>query len=444
MTPAETPEQLRLPVPPQRTTCPRCARRDGIRIWHDLPEEEPTARTDRGHVMIDDCFVDALRPDFVCAGCDHAWVDAPLPPWWPPVPPDELAPLDHDLAYCALAERLESTASVVTALRTAGPGAARVALDAALDRVEQRYGERLIDAGLAGMVVPRDCTLLAHVLGAAVEVCRAVERYTRPALFPLEADLQALHAADDAFQRADADLRRFGRTDFAEQQEDDEDDEDWLTPEDRFAAAARTGDGSECPAVGEEWGIWLADVAAGIFRYGSSLGWARYLWAEALAPSGLTEVITELDLARAVLRLRALDVLRDEFFARLDEEGGEGSWWIDADEVVGPDPLISPFFLGVLAATEGVGSDVDIGGELDDRPPMAYAVHELVRAECHVVASAIVARLGESQVFAVTWASRFEGVRYPLCQEALDLALNHDLTPARHITFEWIGEGMGA
>jgi len=430
---SESPEQLELLVLTRRTTCPRCARPNGLRIWHSLPDDEYQDFTD-----------DAPRPDFSCTGCGHSWVDAPLPPWWPPIPPNALSPLDHDAAYGALAERTEHTAAVVHALRTAGLDAARDALEALLDRMEQRTGERRVDAGVAGMIVPRDCTVLADVLAAAIQVCRAVEQSTRPALFPLDDDQRALHTTVGAFRRADADLRRYGLTDFAESPDDEDDDEDdWLTPEDRFAGAARSGDGLEIPPVGEEWDDWLADVAVGIFRHGSSLGWARHVWAEVLAPAGLAELATELDRARAVLRLHALDVLRDEFFTRLDEEGGEGSWWIDVDDVVGSEPLVDPFFVGVLAATEGLDPDVEIGGEIDDRSPVSYAVHELVRAECSAVASALVARLGASRVFATTWASRFEGVRYPLCRDALDLALNHDLTAARHITFEWIGEGMG-
>ena len=65
-----------------------------------------------------------------------------MPPWWPPVPPDELPPLDYDVAYSVLAERTERTAAVVRTLRTAGLDAARDALEAALDWIEQQNGER--------------------------------------------------------------------------------------------------------------------------------------------------------------------------------------------------------------------------------------------------------------------------------------------------------------
>ncbi|MGD9525537.1 MAG: hypothetical protein AB7V44_01980 [Pseudonocardia sp.] len=441
------PEQLALPVPAPRETCPRCTRVLGIPIEYGLPDEELRAEAERGEVAIGGCIVRDGAPDRYCTGCGYEWVRGPLPRWWPPVPSDKLSPAECDLACRALDERTDQAVAVVDTLRNGGLAAAAEALEALLGRFEQEYGERDVEAGLSGLVVPRDRVLVALLLEAAVAVCRSVEAVTRPALFPHDEDLRALGAADDAFRRAEADLRHHGNTDFAELEdeyddEDDEDDEDgWLTSEDRFAAAARTGDGSEMPPVGEEWDDWLADIAAAIFTRGSSLGWARYVWSAALAPSGLTELNTEMDRARAVLRLKALDVLRDQFFTRIDEEGGEGSWWIDTGDLVGPAPRVSPFVIGVLAGAEGVAADSHIGGDFDDEV-MADAVGDLVRAECDSVAAAMTGKLGVSRVFAEMWASRFEGARYPLGRDALDIALNENLTAATRIAFEWIGEGM--
>jgi hypothetical protein len=56
---------------------PARARRNGLRIWHSLPDDESSAWAERVPGSTDD----ALRPDFSCTGCGHAWVDAPLPPW---------------------------------------------------------------------------------------------------------------------------------------------------------------------------------------------------------------------------------------------------------------------------------------------------------------------------------------------------------------------------
>ena len=172
--------------------------------------------------------------------------------------------------------------------------------------------------------------------GGAIHPARAL---------PLHQDRRAHHAATKRSSAPTPTCAGSGALTSLSRHDDEDDDgnedeDDWLTPEDRFAAAARTGGGSELPPVGEEWDDWLADVAAAVFRHGSSLGWARYVWAEVLATSGLTQLTTELDRARAVLRRRALDVLRDEFFTRLDEEGGEGSWWIEVDDVVGAEPLV--------------------------------------------------------------------------------------------------------
>lgn len=414
----------------------------GIPIEYGLPDEELRAQAERGEVAIGGCIVRDGAPDRYCTGCGHEWVRGPLPKWWPPVAPDEMSPVEYDLACRALDDRTNQTVAVVDALRDDGPAAAAEALESLLGRFEQEYGERHVDAGLSGLVVPRDRVLVAHLLGAAVDVCRSVEAVTRPALFPHDEDLRALEAADDAFRRADADLRRYGCTDFAEPDDEDDEDEDcWLTLEDRLAEAARTGDGSEMPAVGEEWDDWLADIAATIFTSGSSLGWARYVWSAALAPSGLTELSTELDRARAVLRLKALDVLRDQFFTRLDDEGREGSWGVDADDLVGAPTRVSPFVIGVLAATEGIDVDVELGFDFEESA-LVYAVRELVRAEYESVAVALRWKLGEARVFAETWASRLEGVRYPLCRDALDIALGENLTAVKHIIYEWISEGM--
>lgn len=412
--------------------CPRCARRDGIPIEDGPPDAELLG--------VDGCVLGDYAPDRRCGACGHVWQDHPLPPWWPPVPARDLEPAVYDVAHRALAERTRRTTVVVETLRQGGVDAAYQEQAALLEWLAAQFPHdptRRADAHLADLVVPTDCMLMAGVLGAAIDVCRAVERAAEPALFGRDDHYSALAAAERAFDRADLALRYHGLTDFTE----DEEEDDWLYPEARFEAAVRTGEGSELPAVAEEWDRWLADVAGDTFRGGSALGWARYVWA-ALAPTGLTAIDTEVDRARAVIRLNALAVLRDECLGRLDEDGSEGSWSVDADDVVGAEPRVDPFFLGVLAATAGVDPDVEVDGEFDEGPPVQYAVTELVRVECAILARAMTGVLGTSAMLASIWASRFTGARYPLSPDALDVALNEDLTPAKHIAFEWIGEGM--
>ena len=60
---------------------------------------------------------------------------------------------------------------------------------------------------------PLDCVCPAAVLGAAVDVCRAIENTS--GTVPLDRTGDATAAAMEAYARAEADLRNFGRTDFS-------------------------------------------------------------------------------------------------------------------------------------------------------------------------------------------------------------------------------------
>lgn len=160
----------------------------------------------------------------------------------------------------------------------------------------------------------------------------------------------------------------------------------------------------------------------------------RHLWSR-LSTSGLTTVETELDLARAEVRLVALAVLRRTLLARLDGDDVEDwSAWVQ-------DPGIDTFHLGVLAGIAGVEPGHDLG-YVEGGVAESDALVELVRAESDTLASALVKELGVAQVFALTLASRYRGARYPLASEAMDEAVNADLTPEKHMTYEWVDGGM--
>lgn len=196
----------------------------------------------------------------------------------------------------------------------------------------------------------------------------------------------------------------------------------------------RSGNGVELPPVGEVWDDWLEASAASLFPDTSSLGWVRYLWSQ-LEASGQIAVGTDLEVARAEVRLVTLAVLRREVIARLDGDDTD-DWTYHVEN-----PGISPFRLGVLAGTDGVAPDCELGW-VADREPQDEALVELVRLEAERVGTALLRELGASKVLALTWASRITGARYPLSTEATDEALNHGLTPEKHQAFEWVSEGM--
>lgn len=409
----------------RRAPCPRCARPGGVPIVYGLPDGELFEQSDRGLVHLGGCAVSPGSPEFHCTFCGREWTDGPLPSWWPPEDVERMDPWDRLLAHDELTGHLDDARVVVDTLEIRG-------LDAAAEAAVA------IRPSGTGSAVPSDCVLLAETLDAALALCRALASGDELVLFD-DGRLAAVDAAHQAFRRAEAELRDRGDVDVLrddEVEEDDEDDEDedddpWMTDEDRFARAARTGDGSELPDVGPEWHERLDAVAGQVLGDGSATAWARWLWPQLR----LEPITTEADLARAGIRLVVLAELRRAFLERLDGDAPDEFPLSRVDN-----PGIEPYYVGYLAAADGVDPGYEADGYED--PAETEAFRELVRVECDHLSAVVAHGVGGSQVFAHTWASRFTGARYPLSSEAMDEALNNGLSAEKHIASEWVDGGM--
>ncbi|MEQ3553917.1 hypothetical protein WIS52_25870 [Pseudonocardia nematodicida] len=408
----------------RRAPCPRCARPEGTPVTNGLPGDDVGRRAGRGD-----------EPDFYCAGCGHEWIDGPLPPWWPPVVAEEMDPFEREIAARELDRRHEQLAPIAATVLN-GP------LEKAVDQLKDLGPDPagMLDEVFAGLVVASDRVLQAEAVHAAVAVCRALAAVSAdPASDRAESDARfaALDAAVEVYHRADREFEQCGHLDVLHPDLDDEDDEDddyWIDDGERLRRLVAGGEGEELPAVGAEWDDWLADTAETLFDDGSSMGWVRHVWSR-LAGSGLTTVGTELDLARAQVRLVALAVLRRTLLARLDgDDVDEWRYWVR-------DPGIRSFHLGVLAGIEEVEPGVDLGYSAEGETESAALV-ALVDIEAGNLSSAMRQELGVAKVFALTWASRYEGARYPLSRDAVSEAVNSNLTPEKHMTYEWVDGGM--
>jgi hypothetical protein len=408
--------------------CPRCGKRDVIPIEYGKPEDELVAAAERGDAVVGGCVVSADPPDVHCRFCQHDWQRRTVPEWAPPRAATEMDELSYALAAGELDERLQRTDAVVRAFRERGITAAAHELALLRDWL----GDDDVRCGLSGLVVPTDRVLLAELLDAALGICGLIDRLAAPALFESAKDRAELRRVDQRYDEAEAELRRLGLCDFAEPEEDDEDD--WLSDEERWAALLGSGEGSELPEAGEAWDDWLDETAKVVFCDGSALGWARYVWSR-LGPEALT-LKTDLDRARAQVRLVALEVLRQICLELLD--GGTAEGWRATVE----DPGINPYYLGYLAAAEGADPGQSIGAADYEQSAEGQALEELVRVESSFLRSRMMRGLGVSDIFATMWASRYDGVRFPLSAEAMDEAVNENLTVEKHIAFACISEGM--
>lgn len=389
---------------------------------YGLPSREGQSQAERGEVFLGGCCMPRNPPLSHCRYCGREWAHEPLPAWWPPEDAAAMDPSAHRRATDELMYRLRRARVAVDAFASSGLDAATTAAD--------DYRRQTDSAQRAAPVVPSDCVLIAEALDAAERFCRILDpdRDTTP--WTDELFLLTPEDAFIAFRRADHRLH-------------DRRPVDVLNPSsDRLSAlrfddagpvaSVRRGDGSELPAVGPSWTRRLDRFAATVFREGSGHGWARYLWSRLSLPP----IETELDVARAGIRLVALGVLRRALLARLAGDV-PGDAFSDA-----ANPGVAPFHLGQLAGLEGVGLDHahrpdGIGADAETE-----VARELTRVECRRLPPVLLGTVPPLRLFASTWASQFVGARYPLSREGEDEILVRDSDVVNDGAFEWVVDGM--
>jgi hypothetical protein len=361
-----------------RSFCPRCARRHGVGVAYGFPGPRMERLAEQGEIVLGGCSVELGEPNTVCLSCRARWFAGPLPTWWPP---RDLPPARRAEAGRRLRELVEQLRPVVELART-DPAAARDLPVPAADPTR-------------GLEVAADQVLLAEVLAAAVEVCRAVATHPEP-LWDVGRLPVTVADALRAFGAAEAELRERGPVDFTAIEADPRFARR-AAEEDRLEEVVGAGSGTPEPEAGPSFPVARA---ADLLRGGSALGWARYLWPRLPPPP---------DPARAALRLTALARLRLVVLDLLD-----GGRLPDED-----DGALTDAEVAVLAAAEGLPVPPEDPLEqllaLTTDAPRRTLVHR----ECERVAPDLLRAVGPTEFVALTWASRYPGARYPLSAAAL-------------------------
>lgn len=186
----------------------------------------------------------------------------------------------------------------------------------------------------------------------------------------------------------------------------------------------------------------LYEVAAEVFdlhRGGSDLAWAAWAWG-ALTDAGLAAARTEYERGELVLRLLALNAFHREFLARAGAVGEPGDWPVDPERVLGDHPRLHPVLLGVIAERRGLDlADGTGAGDVDfDVAVPATALDLLVRSEYRHVLAAVTGVAGRAALFAATWVSGRDGVRYPLPDDEVRAIA---ALPQGRAAREWLASG---
>lgn len=380
---------------------------------------------ERGDVVLGGCMLDVTSPGLHCLFCACEWSDA-LPAWWPPEDARSMDPAERARARDDLVDRFERARVVADAFEHSGVGAATEAAGAFL-RHAARHGP-------GAPVVPSDCVLLAGALDAAEKLCRALTVGDDPDTWG-EFVLLGPEDVHAMFSRAHDQFESRGFVDVLRPEDD------WLTAlalsivfgdAEGPAALARAGQGSELPRVGPAWHRQLDRLAAEECGDGSGHGWVRYLWSRLTLPP----LLTDLDTARAGVRVVALGALRRAFFDRSTGVPPRDPW------AGVENPGIPALSLGYLAATEEVAPDGTVSADRDSHDVENRVLRELAGRECRRIGPEIVDAIGVPDVVAHTWASQFGCVRYPLSPEARAAAEDRDLTSEERAAVEWVADGM--
>ena len=189
----------------------------------------------------------------------------------------------------------------------------------------------------------------------------------------------------------------------------------------------------------------LHEIAIEVFDVwfgGSEQAWAAWAWG-VLTSAGLTAARTEYERGELVLRLLGLNAFYREFCARAFTEGEPGEWPVDPDRVLGDHPRLHPVLLGIIAERRSLDlADGADAGDVDfDIAVSATALDLLVRSEYRRVLPALTGSAGTAGLFAATWASAGDGVRYPLPDDDVREIVNTDVTPGKLAAYEWLTSG---
>lgn len=302
---------------------------------------------------------------------------------------------------------------------------------------------------LATVVVPDNQIVLIDLLRAATHVCESLEFLWTASISEYPQDRAEVDAGLVVYQDRVAALAGESGANDGPNDDDDDEDDDWDLRFDYDGGAylrrliARSGEAPEPPVHTLVWGE-LQDLAESVFGVDTSeMVWARYLWV-ALDRAGLATFQTDVERARVICRLQALEVLRTEFRVRAFDDGESGRWSVDESALTGDYPLISVFTLGVLGEREGVVVDeeVDLDWVSDGPTPEADVLRELVRSACDEVARTLRRELSAARVFASMWTAGYDGMRYPLPDTVLDELLNSGLSGEKMYAYDWVEAGM--
>lgn len=157
--------------------------------------------------------------------------------------------------------------------------------------------------------------------------------------------------------------------------------------------------------------------------------WANKAW-RILSDVKLTQYVTEVERAEVIVRFLALTGIFADFYEIAFQDGYEPEYTELAESLD-----LSPLRVGQL-----IGRDADCDDGQDDSQLYADALLHLANGARGEVCKALIAGFGNApQLLISLWRSNYSYADNEITSD--DDIVNSNLTPEKHIAYEWITEG---